>query len=103
MFFGGAPGILFQFEAVLETFDFCLQIFDDDLVFNVDSCLVVLLAAREAAVELLQDGAGLTVEVGYLGVLDVDTRLVSLGYAVDHSVKVGAWLVGGGRGGAWDR
>ncbi len=68
MFFGGGSGILFEFEFFSQSFDLILQVSNYNLILAIGPGLVVLDAAVDGTVEIRDDGACFTVEIGKVGV-----------------------------------
>lgn len=68
MFFGGGSCILFEFEFFCQSFDLILEVSNYNLILAIGPGLVVLDTSVDGAVELRDDGACFTVEIGKVGV-----------------------------------
>ena len=60
---------MFEFEFFSQSFDLILKVSNDNLILAIGPGLVVLDTAVDGAVEVRDNGACFTVEIGEVGVL----------------------------------
>lgn len=90
MLFSWRPGILFEFQVILQSLNLSLEVIDDDFVLAVNLGLVVLLAQVYPFVQLRNHAVCLPIQVVKVRVLlDVYARSIPLSNAVDHCLEVG--------------
>lgn len=87
---------MLKLQIILKSFDFSLEISDDDLIFAIDLSLVILLAEGDTLVELANHGICLAIKVVEIGVFgELDARCIALGDTVYDCLKISVVGVGG--------